>query len=68
MRYPVFSAQKITLLVPSSWVVGHVLPIPTAKTFGIYRCPDQTSGREYNDLEGKVPGFTVRNRQGDSPF
>ena len=68
MRYPVFNAQKSPLSVPSSWVVGHVLPVCTAKTFGIYRCPDQISGREYYDLEGKVPSIHCQEWTRGLPF
>lgn len=47
MRCPVLNAQKTPQSLPSSGAVGHVLPIPIAKTYGVLRCPDQISGREY---------------------
>lgn len=67
MRYPIFNAQKIPLSVPSSWVLGHVLPVRTAKTFGFTGVLTKSLEQNIMIWKGKCPEFTVRNGQGDSP-
>lgn len=67
MRYPVFNAQKSPLSVLSSWVVGHVLPVCTAKTFGSTGVLTKSLEENIMTWKGKCPAFTVRNGQGDSP-